>query len=378
MSTKRDYYDILEVQKGATAAEIKKAYRKLAIKFHPDKNPGDKEAEEKFKEAAEAYEVLSDDQKRARYDQYGHAGMNGSGGFGGGAGGFGGGGMNMEDIFSQFGDIFGGGGFGGFGGGQSRGPRRMKGSDLRIRVKLNLEEMVNGCEKKVKVKRFKLAEGVTSKTCPSCNGSGQQIRVTNTFLGQMQTATTCSSCQGIGRVADKIPAGANNQGLIKVEETIDLKIPAGAREGIQLQVRGKGNDAPFDGIPGDLLVVIEEEEHDTLKRDGNNIHFDLYVSVPDAILGTSKEIPTVSGKVKIKIDKGTQSGKVLRLKGQGLPDLNGYGKGDLFVHVNIWTPTHLNREQESFFEKMREDENFSPEPSKNEKSFFERVKDMFQ
>lgn len=374
MSSKRDYYEILGVDKSASAAEIKKAYRKLAIKYHPDKNPDDKEAEEKFKEAAEAYEVLSDENKRARYDQFGHAGMGGAAG-----GGFGGG-MNMEDIFSQFGDIFGG-GFGGFGGGfggQSRGPRRMKGSDLRIRVKLNLEEMVNGVEKKIKVKRFKKAEGVTSKTCPTCNGTGQQVRVTNTILGQMQTATTCGTCQGVGKVADHIPPGANNQGLIKTEETVEIKIPAGAREGIQLQVRGKGNDAPFDGIPGDLLVVIEEEEHETLKRDGNNLHYDLYISMPDAVLGSSQEIPTVNGKVKIKIDKGTQSGKVLRLKGQGLVDLNGYGKGDLFVHVNIWTPTKLTKEQEAFFEKMRNDEHFSPEPSKNEKSFFERVRDMFQ
>lgn len=370
MSAKKDYYEILGVERSAGADQIKKAYRKLAIKYHPDKNPDNKEAEESFKEAAEAYEVLSDDNKRARYDQYGHEGVGGAGGFGGA-----GGGMNMEDIFSHFGDIFGGGG--GFGGGQSRGPRRMKGSDLRIRVKLNLEEIVNGCEKKVKVKRFKQAEGVTSKTCPSCNGSGQQVRVTNTFLGQMQTATTCSSCQGVGKVADKIPSGANNQGLIKVEETIDIKIPAGVREGIQLQVRGKGNDAPFDGVPGDLLVVIEEEEHESLKRDGNNLHYDLYVSIPDAILGASKEIPTVNGKVKIKIDRGTQSGKVLRLKGQGLVDLNGYGKGDLFVHVNIWTPANLSKEQEAYFEKMRDDKHFSPEP-KNEKSFFEKVKDMFQ
>lgn len=374
MSNKRDFYEILGVSKTANAAEIKKAYRKLAIKFHPDKNPDDKEAEEKFKEAAEAYEVLSDDNKRARYDQFGHAGM---GGAAGGGGGFGGGGMNMEDIFSQFGDIFGG-GFGGFGGGQSRGPRRIKGSDLRIRVKLNLEEMVNGVEKKIKVKRFKQAEGATAKTCPTCQGSGQQVRVTNTMFGQMQTAATCGTCQGIGKVADHIPPGANNQGLIKTEETVEIKIPAGAREGIQLQVRGKGNDAPFDGIPGDLLVVIEEEEHDTLKRDGNNLHYDLYISIPDAVLGSSQEVPTVNGKVKIKIDKGTQSGKVLRLKGQGLADLNGYGKGDLFVHVNIWTPTSLTKDQEAFFEKMRDDSHFSPEPSKNEKSFFDRVRDMFQ
>ena len=363
--SKRDYYEVLGVDKTATLDTIKKAYRKLAIRYHPDKNPGDQEAEEKFKEAAEAYEVLSDDSKRSRYDQFGHAGMTGTGGFGGS------GGMNMEDIFAHFGDIF-----GGFGG-QSRGPRRVRGTDLRIRVKINLEEMANGVDKKIKVKRLKQAEGATSKTCPTCNGTGQQVRVTNTFLGQMQTATTCNTCQGIGKVADHIPPGANNQGLIKVEETLDIKIPAGARDGIQLQVRGKGNDAPFDGIPGDLIVVIEEIEHDKLKRDGNNLHYDLYISIPDAILGGSKEVPTVNGKVKIKIDKGTQSGKVLRLKGQGLPDVNGYGKGDLFVHVNLWTPEKITKEQEQFFDKMRDDKHFSPDPEKQNKSFFDRVKEMF-
>ncbi|ADX68568.1 molecular chaperone DnaJ [Weeksella virosa] len=363
--SKRDYYEVLGVDKTATLDTIKKAYRKLAIRYHPDKNPGDQEAEEKFKEAAEAYEVLSDDSKRSRYDQFGHAGMSGAGGFGRS------GGMNMEDIFAHFGDIF-----GGFGG-QSRGPRRVRGTDLRIRVKINLEEMANGVDKKIKVKRLKQAEGATSKTCPTCNGTGQQVRVTNTFLGQMQTATTCNTCQGIGKVADHIPPGANNQGLIKVEETLDIKIPAGARDGIQLQVRGKGNDAPFDGIPGDLIVVIEEIEHDKLKRDGNNLHYDLYISIPDAILGGSKEVPTVNGKVKIKIDKGTQSGKVLRLKGQGLPDVNGYGKGDLFVHVNLWTPEKITKEQEQFFDKMRDDKHFSPDPEKQNKSFFDRVKEMF-
>lgn len=374
--SKRDYYEILEVSKSASAEEIKKAYRKMALKHHPDKNPGDKAAEEKFKEAAEAYEVLSDPNKKARYDQYGHAGVGGAAGGGFGGGGFGGGGMNMEDIFSQFGDIFGG-HFGGGFGQQQRGPRRMKGSDLRIRVKLNLEEMMSGTTKKVKVKRFKHAEGVTFKTCPTCGGSGYRTQVTNTFLGQMQTTVPCGSCQGIGKVADKIPAGANNQGLTKVEETIDIKIPAGVREGIQLQVSGKGNDAPFDGIPGDLLVIIDEEVHNELKRDGNNLHYDLYVSIPDAILGASKEIPTVTGKVRVKVEKGTQSGKVLRLKGQGLPSLNSYGNGDLFIHINVWTPDKLSKEQEQFFEKMKEDEHFSPHPTKNDKSFFDRVKEMF-
>lgn len=370
--SKRDYYEILGVSKSASPEEIKKAYRKMAIKYHPDKNPGDKEAEEMFKEAAEAYEVLSDPQKKQRYDQFGHAGM-------GGAGGFGGGGMNMEDIFSHFGDIFGGhfggGGFGGFG--QQRGPRRMKGSDLRIRVKLNLEEMMNGTTKKVKVKRFKQAAGVTFKTCPTCNGSGYQTKISNTFLGQMQTTVPCGTCQGIGKVGDHIPSGANNQGLTKVEETVEIKIPAGVREGIQLQVSGKGNDAPFDGIPGDLLVVIDEEEDVNLKRDGNNLHYDLYISFPEAALGASKEIPTVNNKVRIKIEKGTQSGKVLRLKGQGIPSLDGYGNGDLFVHVNVWTPDKLNKEQEEFFKKAMDEENFQPHPSKSDKSFFDRVKEMF-
>ena len=369
---KRDYYEILGVSKSASADEIKKAYRKQALKYHPDRNPGDKDAEEKFKEAAEAYEVLSDPQKKQRYDQFGHAGM-------GGAGGFSGGGMNMEDIFSHFGDIFGshfgGGGFGdGFG---QRGPRQTKGQDLRIRVKLNLEEMMNGTTKKVKIKKFKRAEGATFKTCPTCQGSGYQTKISNTILGRMQTTVPCSSCQGSGRIADHIPPGANNQGLQKVEETIEINIPAGVREGIQLQVSNKGNDAPFDGIPGDLLVLIEEEEDDVLKRDGNNLHYDLYISIPEAILGTSKEIPAVNNKMRIKIEKGTQSGKVLRLKGQGLPSLNSYGNGDLFVHVNVWTPDKISKDQEAMFEKLMKDENFKPHPSKNDKSFFEKVKEMF-
>lgn len=372
--SKRDYYEVLEISKSASVEEIKKAYRKMAIKYHPDKNPGDKEAEEKFKEAAEAYEVLSDDNKKARYDQFGHAGMGGAAG-GGGFGGFGGG-MNMEDIFSQFGDIFGGHFNGGFGGGQRQ--QQARGSNLRIRIKLNLEEMINGTQKTVKVKKMKLAAGVTSKTCPTCGGSGVQVKVMNTMFGQMQTQTTCGTCQGVGKVADKIPSGANAQGLVKEEEEITINIPAGARDGIQLNVRGKGNDAPLGGTPGDLLVVVEEEVDKAIKREGDNLHQELYISFAEAALGTTKEINVVGGKVKIKIDEGTQSGKILRLAGKGLPNIEGYGgKGDMFVHINVWTPQKLTREQKEFFQSQLQNGDMNAEPTGKEKTFFEKVKDMF-
>ncbi|MFD1163223.1 molecular chaperone DnaJ [Hwangdonia seohaensis] len=369
---KRDYYEILGVSKSASTAEIKKAYRKKAIEFHPDKNPDDKGAEAKFKEAAEAYEVLSNADKKARYDQFGHQA------FENGGGGFNGGGMNMEDIFSQFGDIFGGGfggGFSGFGGGG--GQRRVKGSNLRIRVKLTLEEIANGVEKKIKVKRKVQAPGTTYKTCPTCNGSGQVTRITNTILGRMQTSAPCNVCGGAGQTLDKKPADADAQGLKVAEETVSIKIPAGVVDGMQLKVSGKGNDAPGNGISGDLLVAIEEENHATLQREGDNLHYDLYVSYPDAVLGTSKEIDTVTGKVRIKVEAGVQSGKILRLRGKGIPSINGYGKGDLLVHVNVWTPKTLNKQQKEFFESMRDDEHFSPKPESSDKSFFEKVKDMF-
>lgn len=369
---KRDYYEILGISKGATAAEIKKAYRKKAIEFHPDKNPDDKSAEGKFKEAAEAYEVLSDDNKKARYDQFGHQAFEN----GGGGGGFGGGGMNMDDIFSQFGDIFGGGGFSGFGGGGG-GQRRVKGSNLRIRVKLTLEEIANGVEKKIKVKRKVQAEGTTYKTCTTCNGSGQVTRIANTILGRMQTSAPCNVCGGAGQIIDKKPADADAQGLKVSEETVTIKIPAGVVDGMQLKVSGKGNEAPGNGISGDLLVAIEEADHETLQREGDNLHYDLYISLPDAVLGTSKEIDTVTGKVRIKVEAGVQSGKILRLRGKGIPSINGYGTGDLLVHVNVWTPKTLNKQQKEFFESMREDDHFSPKPEKSDKSFFEKVKDMF-
>jgi len=368
---KKDFYEILGVSKSASEAEIKKAYRKKAIEFHPDKNPGNKEAEENFKAAAEAYEVLSDPQKKAKYDQYGHQAFDGSGGFGGGHGG-----MNMEDIFSQFGDIFGG-AFGGGFGGNSGGQRRVKGSNLRIKVKLTLEEVANGVEKKVKVKRKIQAPGVSYKTCSTCNGQGQVMRVTNTILGRMQSASTCPTCGGAGQILDKKPANADAQGMLLEDETVSIKIPAGVVDGMQLKVSNKGNDAPGNGIPGDLIVAIEEAEHEFLKREGENLHFDLYVSFAEAVLGVSKDIDAVNGKVRIKLEEGIQSGKILRLKGKGIPSLNGYGTGDLLVHINVWTPKTLNKEQKQFFEKNLNDENFIPQPEKSDKSFFEKVKYMF-
>jgi molecular chaperone DnaJ len=366
---KKDFYDILGISKGASEAEIKKAYRKKAIEFHPDKNPGNKEAEENFKLAAEAYEVLSDPQKKAKYDQYGHQAFE-AGGFGGGHH------MNMDDIFSQFGDIFGG-AFGGFGGGGGGGQRRVKGSNLRIKVKLNLQEIANGVEKKVKVKRKIQAPGVSYKTCGTCNGQGQVMRVTNTILGRMQSASTCPTCGGSGQIIDKKPANADAQGMLLEDETVSIKIPAGVVDGMQLKVSNKGNDAPGNGIPGDLIVAIEEVEHEFLKREGENLHYDLYISFAEAVLGISKDIEAVNGKVRIKLEEGIQSGKILRLKGKGIPSLNGYGSGDLLVHVNVWTPKTLTKEQKQFFEKNLTDENFIPQPEKSDKSFFEKVKDMF-
>ena len=368
---KKDFYEILGISKNADAAKIKKAYRKKAIELHPDKNPGNAEAEENFKAAAEAYEVLSDPQKKAKYDQFGHQAFDGSGGFGGGHGG-----MNMDDIFSQFGDIFGGAFGGGFGGGGG-GIRRVKGTNLRIKVKLTLEEIANGVEKKVKVKRKVQAPGVSYKTCSTCNGQGQVMRVTNTILGRMQSASTCPNCGGSGQTIESKPAAADAQGMILQDETVSVKIPAGVVDGMQLKVSNKGNDAPGNGIPGDLIVAIEEIEHETLKREGENLHLDLYISFSEAVLGASKDIDAVNGKVRIKLEEGIQSGKILRLKGKGITNINGYGTGDLLVHVNVWTPKTLSREQKDFFEKALDDDNFMPHPEKSDKSFFEKVKDMF-
>lgn len=370
---KRDYYEVLGVSKSASVDEIKKAYRKLAIKFHPDKNPDNKEAEEKFKEAAEAYEVLSDQNKRQRYDQFGHAGM------GGAAGGFGGGGMTMDDIFANFGDIFGGHNpfesfFGGGGGGGRRGKR---GSNLRIKISLTLEEIANGVEKKIKVKRMAAAKGVTFKTCPTCHGSGQVKKVMNTMLGQMVSASTCHACSGTGQIIDHRPAGVDSSGLEPHEEVISINIPAGVSEGMQLSMSGKGNEAPGGGLPGDLLILIEEKKHQELTRDGNNVMYDLYLNFIDATLGDSVEVPTLGGKVKIKIDPGTQSGKILRLRGKGIKDINGYGKGDQLIHINVWTPKKLTSEEKNLLEKLRNSPNFQPQPAKNERGFFDRMREFF-
>jgi molecular chaperone DnaJ len=370
MSEKRDYYEVLGVAKSASASEIKKAYRKLALKYHPDKNEGDADAENKFKEAAEAYEVLSNSEKKSRYDQFGHAGM-GGGGFGGG--------MNMDDIFSQFGDIFGGafGGGGGFGGPRG-GARVVKGSNLRVKMKLSLQEIAEGVQKKIKVNKLVNAPGVTYKDCSACNGTGRVTRVSQTFLGAMQTQSTCNVCRGAGKMIDKKPNDADAQGLKRQEEVVEIEIPAGVEEGMQLSVTGKGNAGPFNGIPGDLIVVIEEIEHEDLRRDGEHLHYDAYVNFVDAVMGYSIEIPTVSGKAKIKVEPGTQSGKVLRLKGKGLPHVQRYGQGDLFVHINVWTPKKVSKEEKEILEKLRGSDNFTPSPDHHDKGFFQRMKDMFQ
>ena len=382
MAEKRDYYEVLGVAKNANADEIKKAYRKAAIQFHPDKNPGDKEAEEKFKEAAEAYDVLSNEEKRRRYDQFGHAGVGGAG-----QGGFGGG-MSMDDIFSQFGDIFGsfGGfsGFGGFGGGRSA--RRVnRGTNLRVKVKMNLQEIATGIEKKIKVKKYVACQhcngtgakdGKSYSTCSTCKGSGQVTRVQNTILGAMQTTSTCPTCEGEGKIINEKCTFCNGEGVLMSEEVISINIPAGVGEGMQLSLSGKGNAARRGGVNGDLIVLIEEEEHPELVRDGNDLLYNVFIGYPEAVLGETVEIPTIEGKVKVKIEAGTQPGKILRLRGKGLPDVNGYGKGDLLAKVNVWIPKNLSKDEKKLVEKMKEAEGFKP-GSGDKKSIFSKMKDFF-
>lgn len=389
MAEKRDYYEVLEVTKTATVEEIKKAYRKKAIQYHPDKNPGDKEAEEKFKEAAEAYDVLSNPDKRARYDQFGHAGMGGAAGNGGPFGGFGGG-MSMDDIFSMFGDIFGGhgGGFSGFGGGFGGGStqqRRFRGSDLRVKVKLTLKEISTGVEKKFKLKKYVAcshchgtgAEGdSSSETCSTCKGSGSVIRNQQTILGTMQTRTTCPTCNGEGKIIKNKCKACGGEGIEYGEELVTVKIPAGVAEGMQLSMSGKGNAGKHNGVPGDLLILVEEEAHPDLIRDENDLIYNLLLSFPTAALGGSAEIPTVDGKVKVKIEPGTQPGKVLRLRGKGLPSVNGYGTGDLLVNVSVYVPESLSKEEKNTLEKWEESKNFKPSDSIREK-IFKKFKSFF-
>ncbi|MCX6307507.1 MAG: molecular chaperone DnaJ [Bacteroidia bacterium] len=385
MSTKRDYYEILGVAKSATDEEIKKAYRKKAIQFHPDKNPGNKESEEHFKEAAEAYEVLSHNEKRQRYDQFGHAGVGSAAGGGGGFGGD----FSMEDIFSQFGDIFGGhfggGGFGGFGGSSRGGQRVNRGSNLRVKVKLNLQEIAKGAEKKIKVRKAVnctycsgtgAESGSSYSTCSTCRGTGAVTRVTNTILGRMQTQSVCPDCQGEGKIITKKCTHCNGEGVSTQEEVININIPAGVAEGMQLSMSGKGNAARRGGMAGDLLIVIEEEVHPELLRDENDLVYNLLLSFPTAALGGTVEIPTIDGRVKVKIDPGTQPGKVLRLRGKGLPTVNQYGTGDLLVNISIYVPETLSKEERKTVEKMEDSENFKTSPSIS-KRMFERFRNLF-
>lgn len=378
--TKRDFYEVLGVGKDAEADEIKKAYRKQALRYHPDKNPGDKAAEDKFKEAAEAYEVLSNSDKKQKYDRFGHAGLGNQGG-----GGYGGHSMNMEDIFSHFGDIF-----GGFGGnfGQSRGSSRRinKGSNLRIRVRLTLEEISKGIEKKIKVEKYigckscngsGARDGESYETCTTCRGSGHVTRIANTFIGQMQTSSTCPACGGEGQTIANKCDHCLGHGIVKENEVITIDIPAGVEEGMQLSFSGKGNAGARSGIPGDLIVLIEELPHSELIRDGRNLLYDHYISFPDAVLGTTSEVPTLEGKARIKIPEGTQGGKVFRLKGKGLTGVNTYTRGDLLVNVNVWTPQNLNKEEKKQIDLLRQSSNFNPKPTARDRSFFERMKEYF-
>ena len=384
---KRDYYEVLGVSKSASGDEIKKAYRKVAMQFHPDRNPGDKAAEEQFKEAAEAYEILSDADKKAKYDRFGHQafgpGTGGGGGFSGGAG------MNMEDIFSQFGDIFGegmfGGMFGGGGGRASRG-RGARGSNLRVKIKLTYEEMAKGVNKNIKVKKYvpcNVCNGSGAKdkssiqTCPTCHGSGQVKKVSNTFLGQMQTVSTCPTCNGEGSTVTAKCGNCKGEGRVYNEETISIDIPAGVQEGMQLSMSGKGNAGERGGAPGDLLILIEEEAHKDLHRDGLNVAYELHITFPEAAFGTNAEVPTIDGKAKIKIPPGTQSGKIFRLKGKGFPEVQGYQRGDQLIHINVWTPQNLTSEEKNMLEKLHESPNFKPQPGKSEKNFFDKIKEVF-
>ena len=378
MASKRDYYEILGVERSASPEAIKKAYRKVALKYHPDKNPEDKAAEEKFKEAAEAYEVLSDAEKRRQYDRFGHAGVHGAEGRGPE--------MNMEDIFAQFSDVFGGGGGGFESFFRQGGPRTRRGTDLRIKLKLSLQEVAEGVDKKIKIKRYTTCgscggngakDGTAIATCSACNGTGQTRRVANTMLGQVMTAVPCSVCQGAGKSISAICTTCKGEGRRLEEEVINLQIPAGVSDGMQLSMRGKGHVPARGGVPGDLLILIEEKPDELLKREENHVHYNLYISFIEAALGSEAEVPTIGGKAKVKIPAGTQSGKVLRLRGKGIRDINGYGRGDQFIHVHVWTPQQLTKAEKAKLVSLKDAPNFAPNPSKKERSFFDRFKSLF-
>lgn len=376
---KRDYYEVLGVDKSASANDIKKAYRKLAIQYHPDKNPGDKAAEEKFKEAAEAYSVLSDPDKKARYDQFGHAGLGGAAG----GGGFNGAGMDMNDIFSMFGDIFGGGGFGGFSSRSSQ-PMKNRGTDLRVKVKMNLQEISTGITKKFKLKKYvpchhcngSGAEGNAMETCPDCKGTGRVVRTQQSFFGMMRSEVPCPRCSGEGKIIKNKCSHCNGDGIVMGEEVVEVNIPAGVQDGMQLSMRSHGNAGKRNGIPGDLVILVEEEQHPELVRDGSDLIYSLLLDIPTAVLGGQAEIPTIEGKAKITIEEGTQPNKVMRLKGKGLPALNGYGRGDIIVNISIYIPETLNKEEKKAFEKFRESDNFRPSEGIKEK-IFRRFKNFF-
>ena len=385
---KRDYYEVLGVTKTSTPEEIKKAYRKMAMKYHPDRNPGDKEAEEKFKEAAEAYDVLSNPDKKACYDQFGHEGLKG---MGGGPGGFDA--SDLGSIFSHFGSIFGdlfgdGGGFGGFGGfGGERGNVQRRGSDIRINVRLTLEEIAKGCTKKLKIKQqvscptcsgsgAKDASSIT--TCPTCHGTGHVVRTQRTMFGIMQQTAICDACHGTGKVIKNPCPNCRGTGVVSGDEVITINIPAGVANGMQLRERGKGNAAPNGGINGDLLVAITEEDHPIFERDGNNLYLNYYISFPQAALGSEVEIPLLEGKAKVKLPAGTQSGQVLRLQGKGLPEVNCRNVGDLIVNVSVWTPKSLSKEEKELLQKLGTSPNFAPKPEKKDKSFFSKVRQFFE
>lgn len=385
---KRDYYEILGVTKSSTADEIKKSYRKIALQFHPDRNPGNKEAEEKFKEAAEAYEILSNPDKRAQYDRFGHAGLGNQGGFGG----HGAGGMRMEDIFQNFGDIFGNDMFGGMFGNQGGGRRQgTRGANLRIKLKMDFTEIANGANKKIKVKKHIICQpcsGTGAKdrggiqTCNTCNGSGQVRRVTSTFLGQMQTVTTCPACNGEGSTITQKCPNCKGEGRVYGEETLSLDIPAGVQDGMQLSMSGRGNAGERGGPPGDLLLLVEEEKHEFLTRHELDVVYQLHISFPEAVLGLQAEVPTIDGKAKIKIPAGTQSGKIFRLKGKGFPAFqSSYEKGDELIEVNVWSPQHLTHEEKDMMEKLKNSPNFKPGPEarqeREERGFFDKIKDVF-